>query len=212
MLLEENDSIGTCTNKKSSSNININTINSDSGKKSDIYSSGGGNGSASFSGSYSSSTISTSDGNGSGIGIGRIENLKNDSAAYRNILKMNYDMNQRIQYLALYDICCNITSFVALVTAGSGTYQLVYSSIIIITATFRHFLLPNKKLTFNQWLACLIVTFGLLLSAFGNQRHDTMHHSGNLTTGHGNESTTNSVQSINFAGLYICIYRYKYKI
>ena len=95
--------------------------------------------------------------------------LLNEGKNNKNIHDMRkYD--SRIQYLAFYDICCNITAFVALVTAGSGTYQLVYSSIIIITAAFRHFLLPNKQLTIQQWLACFVVTLGLLLSAMGNHR------------------------------------------
>eukprot|EP00483_Globobulimina_turgida_P000512 UN00512 len=72
-----------------------------------------------------------------------------------------------IMFLALYDLFCTIISFLSLVWSGSAVYQLVYSSIIIVTVTFRHFVLPNKKLTVQQWIACCIVTFGLLLSGFG---------------------------------------------
>eukprot|EP01084_Bolivina_argentea_P309716 535774_1 len=57
----------------------------------------------------------------------------------RNELKM--------MFIAFYDLICGIISFLSLVWSGSAIYQLVYSSIIIVTATFRHFLLPNKKLS-----------------------------------------------------------------
>lgn len=67
----------------------------------------------------------------------------------------------------MFDIMCCIVSFISLIRAGSAIFQLVYSSIIIITATFRHFLIPNKKLTVQQWIACVVVTLGLFLSGFG---------------------------------------------
>ena len=63
----------------------------------------------------------------------------------------------KIMFLAMFDIMCCIISFISLVRSGSAIFQLVYSSIIIITATFRHFLIPNKKLSVQQWIACVIV-------------------------------------------------------
>ena len=87
------------------------------------------------------------------------------------------DKNElKIMCLALFDLMCGIISFLSLVWSGSAVFQLVYSSIIIVTATFRHFLLPNKKLTVQQWFACCIVTFGLLLSGFGNGTNSKHQH------------------------------------
>jgi len=87
----------------------------------------------------------------------------------------------KILFLAMFDIMCCIVSFISLVQAGSAIFQLVYSSIIIITATFRHFIIPNKKLSVQQWIACVIVTGGLFLSGFGQNGSKHSESSSNLT-------------------------------
>ena len=108
----------------------------------------------------------------------RRNNKKNKENKYQFSINNIIDSNElKMMVLAFYDLVCGIISFLSLVWSGSAIFQLVYSSIIIVTATFRHFLLPNKKLSLQQWIACWIVTFGLLLSGFGQNNHSHSHSS-----------------------------------
>lgn len=54
----------------------------------------------------------------------------------------------------------------AVVEAGSALYQLIYSSILIITAFLRR-CITGKTLTVDQWIGCVIVTLGLGITSFG---------------------------------------------
>ena len=75
----------------------------------------------------------------------------------------NYKQEIKIFALSIFDIISNVTNYLALLRSGSLMYQLVYSSILILNASFRHFLIPNTRLNGHQWIACLIVTFGLFI-------------------------------------------------
>merc|ERR1719191_2068954 len=78
----------------------------------------------------------------------------------------NETASRYLPLICAWDCLAQVVSFFALVWAGSALYQLVYSSILIVTAALRHFLL-GKKLSLQQWMACIIVTSGLFLSSLG---------------------------------------------
>lgn len=106
--------------------------------------------------------------------------IKWKTKSFKTKTSINYlNSDLKIMLLSFYDMFANTVSFLSLIWSGSGVYQLVYSSIIIITASFRHFLIPNRNLSFQQWIACFIVTLGLLFSAFG-QTQSHIHQRTNI--------------------------------
>eukprot|EP01084_Bolivina_argentea_P161347 280894_1 len=106
--------------------------------------------------------------------------LPNDNKTNDNIGNNIYQKEIKIFFISLYDILCTYVTFLALIWSGSLIYQLVYSSTLIITAIFRHFLIPQKQMTMQQWIACLIVSFGLFIVALGGQNNEkTETFSGN---------------------------------
>jgi len=87
----------------------------------------------------------------------------------------NDQASRWLPFICLWDCMANVLIFLAIITAGSGLFQLVYSSILIVTATLRHFTL-GKRLSFQQWVSCIIVTSGLFLSCLGLNINDDHPH------------------------------------
>ena len=69
--------------------------------------------------------------------------------------------------LSLIDFTGAQFSSLGLYYAGSGVYQVFYSSITIFIALQSTFLL-KKSISKFQWLAVIIISLGLCSSAFGN--------------------------------------------
>ncbi|TDH66915.1 hypothetical protein CCR75_000416 [Bremia lactucae] len=77
-----------------------------------------------------------------------------------------------------------IFSNIGLAMAGSGLYQVVYSSVICWSALMSRFLL-KKVVSKEEWFGIALVTFGLAFSALGesrNERHNTIVLMGCLNT------------------------------
>jgi len=84
----------------------------------------------------------------------------------------NDQASRWLPFICLWDCMANVLIFFAIITAGSGIFQLVFSSILIVTATLRHFTL-GKRLSWHKWVSCIIVTAGLFLSCLGLNINDS---------------------------------------
>lgn len=60
----------------------------------------------------------------------------------------------------------NVTGVLGLIFAGSGVFQVVYSSVVLFTALLSRVFL-NKSPQPKQWLALFLITLGLAVSALG---------------------------------------------
>jgi len=84
------------------------------------------------------------------------------------IPKTNWNFHARVFLISIFEILGNVFSILGIIYAGSGVFQVIYSSLVIFTAIWARIFL-RKKLASGQWYAILIVTLGLSFSAFGNK-------------------------------------------
>ena len=68
--------------------------------------------------------------------------------------------------VVFFDVVGNVTTMVGIILAGSGLYQVIYSSIIIFCAMLSWFFL-NKPVSGMQWGAILLISAGLAVSSMG---------------------------------------------
>eukprot|EP01121_Diplochlamys_sp_Union-15-3_P014600 TRINITY_DN4670_c0_g1_i1.p1 TRINITY_DN4670_c0_g1~~TRINITY_DN4670_c0_g1_i1.p1 ORF type:complete len:292 (+),score=22.02 TRINITY_DN4670_c0_g1_i1:49-924(+) len=69
-------------------------------------------------------------------------------------------------------------AILGLIYAGSGIYQVTYSSVVVFTAVFSKIFL-KKELHFGHWVSISLIVSGLSLSALGTTQG---HHTGNPYT------------------------------
>jgi len=116
-----------------------------------------------------------------------------------------------LSFICIWDCMSSVISFFAIITAGSGIYQLVYSSILIVTATLRHIFL-NRRLSFQQWVSCIIVTSGLFLSCLGlnTNRHPQVDDVFALEAGLKSGDSTSSIWTLLLPIVSTCAYAIEY--
>eukprot|EP01122_Echinamoeba_exundans_P002858 TRINITY_DN12853_c0_g1_i1.p1 TRINITY_DN12853_c0_g1~~TRINITY_DN12853_c0_g1_i1.p1 ORF type:complete len:365 (+),score=48.09 TRINITY_DN12853_c0_g1_i1:82-1176(+) len=73
----------------------------------------------------------------------------------------------RLCMIGLIDVLGNMLCLIGLIMVGSGTYQVIYSSVVLFTAFFARMFL-SKVLSIHQMIALLVVSGGLALSAVGS--------------------------------------------
>jgi len=66
----------------------------------------------------------------------------------------------------LFDFTANVFCIIGLIYAGSGIYQVIYSAVTVFSALLRRIFL-QYSLSQQQWLAIIIVAFGISMSAMG---------------------------------------------
>nr|KAJ3414560.1 hypothetical protein HK105_001734 [Polyrhizophydium stewartii] len=68
--------------------------------------------------------------------------------------------------LSIPDVLGSILLNIGLFYVGSGSYQVIYSSVIIFTAIFS-LIFMRRRMSRAQWLSIIVITLGLSISAWG---------------------------------------------
>lgn len=69
--------------------------------------------------------------------------------------------------LAVLDFVGHTLSILGLMSAGSGTYQVIYSTVVVFAAVWSQLIL-KRVLSSQHWLAVVLAAFGLSLSVLGH--------------------------------------------
>lgn len=82
--------------------------------------------------------------------------------------KAGFSKSQHTRFLSVgcLEVAGNVTGVLGLIFAGSGVFQVVYSSVVLFTALLSRVLL-GKSPQPKQWLALFLITLGLAVSAIG---------------------------------------------
>ncbi|KAI8852898.1 hypothetical protein BC829DRAFT_47861 [Chytridium lagenaria] len=72
-----------------------------------------------------------------------------------------------VMAVAAFDVVGNMVLAAGLFLTGSGLYMVIYSSIIVFTALGNRVLL-KKVISRRQWVAVVVITVGLSITAIGN--------------------------------------------
>jgi drug/metabolite transporter (DMT)-like permease len=88
------------------------------------------------------------------------------AASKAGLLKYTWEFRSKVFLIAIFEILGNVCSVLGIIYAGSGVYQVVYSSLVVFTAVWARIFL-KKHISQEQWCAILTVTIGLSLSAVG---------------------------------------------
>ena len=84
------------------------------------------------------------------------------------VKKTGYSNAQHTRFLVVggLEVAGNITGVLGLIFAGSGVFQVVYSSVVLFTALLSRIFLGKSPQT-KQWIALFLITLGLAVSALG---------------------------------------------
>eukprot|EP01090_Pellita_catalonica_P021523 TRINITY_DN8085_c0_g1_i5.p1 TRINITY_DN8085_c0_g1~~TRINITY_DN8085_c0_g1_i5.p1 ORF type:complete len:393 (-),score=24.87 TRINITY_DN8085_c0_g1_i5:339-1517(-) len=88
-----------------------------------------------------------------------------------------YKIRLKLSLIALIDCLAQVIEMLGIIMAGSGLFQVVYSSVVIFTALLSRVML-QRQLSLRKWLGIVIITMGLMFSAMGafqGNVHDGAH-------------------------------------
>jgi drug/metabolite transporter (DMT)-like permease len=75
----------------------------------------------------------------------------------------------------MLEVAGNVLGVLGLIFAGSGLFQVVYSSVVLFTALLSKIFLRRSPQT-KQWIALFLIVFGLALSALGGAQGSSSGH------------------------------------
>jgi drug/metabolite transporter (DMT)-like permease len=81
-----------------------------------------------------------------------------------------------VAFLSCLDFVGHSLSILGLLYAGSGTFQVIYATVVVFSAVWSQLIL-KRQLSMRHWLAVSMAAIGLSLSVFG---HETVHHNAGL--------------------------------
>lgn len=115
---------------------------------------------ANFIGISGALLLPSSDASGPGSHRGKADTL--------DFQKPNVRSSQHLRYLiiAAIEVTGNIFGVLGLIFAGSGLFQVVYSSVVLFTALMSKAILKRSPQP-KQWIALFLITLGLAASAVG---------------------------------------------
>ena len=91
---------------------------------------------------------------------------KTDSTEFKRHTGRSSQQQLRFLIIAVLEVTGNVFGVLGLIFAGSGLFQVVYSSVVLFTALMSKVILhrsPQPK----QWVALFLITLGLAFSALG---------------------------------------------